>query len=194
MAGPYTITPPVQGQPIPSVGFGTAVKNAITDLDARMSTVEGSQQLVLKRGRRTTSTGSVTTTETGFLRLDNIPVASGRIYQINTTNINLDTSVDNDIGDVKCRVAFAASPGTLATTSSTQLTHMRNTIDSAAQSNVLPMNAFYIAPSDGYISLLLSLVRVTGTGNLIIFASSTEILDFVVQYAGIDPGDTGVVL
>jgi hypothetical protein len=194
MSGPYTITTPVQGQPIPSVGFGVAVKNAINDLDSRMSTVEGSQQLVLKRARRTTSTGSVTTTETPFLRLDNIPVASGRIYQINTTNINLDTSIDNDIGDVKCRVAFSSTTGTLATIASTQLTHMRNTIDSAAQSNVLPMNAFYIAPSDGYISLLLSLVRVTGTGNLIIFASSTEILDFVVQYAGIDPGDTGVVL
>jgi hypothetical protein len=42
MTGLYNITPPVQGQPIPSVGFGLAVKNAINDLDSRMSAVEGS--------------------------------------------------------------------------------------------------------------------------------------------------------
>lgn len=194
MAGPYTITPPVQGQPIPSVGFGVAVKNAITDLDARASAIEGSQQLVIARGRRTTTTGNVTTTETGFLRLDNIPVKSGRIYQINTTNINMDTSIDNDVGDVRLRVAYSATTGTAATIASTLVAHLRNAIDSSVSSNILPMNAFYVASADGYISLLWSLVRVAGTGNLVIFATASDYVDFVVQFAGIDPGDTGVVL
>jgi len=193
MAGPYTIPTAVSQQPVPTT-FGASVKSAINDLDARVGTVESIQQVVIKRGRRTTATGNITTTETGFLRLDNIPVKAGNIYQINTTNINVDTSVDNDVGDVKLRVAFSASPGTNATTSSTQIARMRNTIDNLSQSNVLPMNAFYAATADGYISLLLSLVRLAGTGNLVLFASSTEIIDLVVQFGGPDPGDTGVVI
>jgi hypothetical protein len=39
MAGPYVITTPVKGQPIPAVGFGQAVKDAITDLDSRVNAV-----------------------------------------------------------------------------------------------------------------------------------------------------------
>jgi hypothetical protein len=190
-----TIGIPVKGQPISSGAYGIKVRDAIVDLDTRVSQVEGLQQTVIKRGRRITSTGNITTTETGFLRLDNIPVQAGRIYQINTANINVDTSVANDIADVPLRVAFSATTGTVATTASAKIGHLRETIDDPTQSNVLPMNAFYVAPSDGYISLLLSLVRVNATGgNLIIFASSTEILDLVVQYAGSDPGDTGVIL
>lgn len=190
----YTITTPVQGQPIPSAGFGKAVRDAILDLDTRVSALETAAQVVLKRGRRTTATGNVTTTETGFLRIDNIPVVAGGIYQFTTTNMNVDTTVSNDISDVRCRVAYSASTGTAATTSSTQIAHFRNTIDDASQSNVLPLNGFYIATADGYISLLLSVVRVTGTGNIVVFCSGSEILDFVVQFGGTDPGDTGVVI
>jgi len=191
MAGPYVITPPVQGQPIPSVGFGIAVKNAITDLDARASAVEGSQQLVIARARRTTSTAGVTTTETGVLRIDNIPMKAGRLYQISTGPINMDGSVDNDIGKVGIRLSTSGA----ATTASTLIGYMRQTTDSAAQSNVVNVNAWYLSPTDATVSIILTLVRQTGTGSFIIFCSASgDILDFVVQYAGVDPGDTGVVL
>ena len=190
MAGPYTITPPVQGQPIPSVGFGQAVKNAINDLDARASAIEGSQQLVVARGRRITSTGNVTTTETGVLRIDNVTVKAGRLYQISTGPVNMDGSVDNDVGTVRIRVSTSGA----ATISSTLLGYMRQTIDNNTQSNVVNVNAWYLAPADATISILLSLIRQAGTGNLIIFGSASDILDMVVQYAGVDPGDTGVVL
>lgn len=194
MAGPYSIATPIQGQPASAALFGLAVKNAINDLDARVSAVEGSQQLLIKRTRRTTVTGLVTTTETPFLRLDNIPVQAGKVYQINVTNINIDTTVSNDIGDCRLRVAYAATTGTLATIASSQIAHFRNTIDDATQSNVGQLGAFYIATADGYTSMLLSIQRVSGTGNLVVFCSTTEILDFVVQFGGPDPGDTGVVL
>lgn len=190
----YVITTPVQNQPIPSAGFGIAVRNAVLDLDARVSVLETGSQAVVKRGRRITATGNITTTETGVLRIDNIPVAAGSIYQVNVSNINMDTTVSNDIGEVKLRVLYSASPGSPATTSSPQINHLRNTIDDATQSNVIPLNAFYPASADGYVSMLLSAVRVTGTGNLVVFCASTEVLDFVVQFGGVDPGDTGVVI
>ena len=67
MPGPYTITPPVQGQPIPSVGFGQAVKDAINDLDARLSAVEGSllPRYYIKGGATSRNTTTTPSTDTG---------------------------------------------------------------------------------------------------------------------------------
>ena len=190
----YTITLPVKNQPIPSAGFGIAVRNAILDLDTRVSKLEQNAQSVVARTRRTTSTGTITTTETGVLRIDNIPVKAGNIYQLNTGNINIDTSVANDVGDARIRIAYAAGTGTLATTASAQIGHMRNTIDDISFSNTIPINTFYLATADGYVSIILTLQRMAGSGNLIIFCAGNEILDFVVQFGGADPGDTGVIL
>lgn len=45
MAGPYTITLPIQGQPISSSGFGIPVKNAIENLDARLTIREALENI-----------------------------------------------------------------------------------------------------------------------------------------------------
>jgi len=152
------------------------------------------QPRVVARGRRTTSTAAITTTETGVLRIDNIPIFDVKAYGILTSNINLDTSVANDIADMRIRIATAATPGTAATTASTQIAHFRNTIDDLAFSNVLPLSAFYFPSADGYLSVLLTCQRVAGTGNIVVFCSAVELLDMVVQELGADPGDTGVVI
>jgi hypothetical protein len=190
----YTITPPVLGQPIPPVGFGEAVKDAIEDLDLRTAALETNAQTIVARGRRTTSTGSITTTETGALRLDNIPVVGGKIYRISTSAVNLDTSVANDIGSVRFRVAYSPTTGTAATIASTLVGFIRNTIDDAGSSNVIPASCFYMPSADGYISVLVSAIRNAGTGNLIIFAAVSEPFDLVIEFGGDDPGDTGVVI
>lgn len=149
---------------------------------------------VVKRGRRTTTTGTITTTETGVLRVDDIPVFAGRAYMIKTSNVNLDTSVANDIADARIRVTQNASTGTAATTSSSQIGHFRNYIDDASQSNVNDITAFWFPSTDGYLSVLLTCQRVTGSGNIVVFCSSAEILDLVIFDMGDDPGDTGVVI
>lgn len=59
MAGPYAITTPVSNQPIPSAGFGQAVKNAITDLDARVAAVELLPPLY---NQRTSDSATIATT------------------------------------------------------------------------------------------------------------------------------------
>jgi hypothetical protein len=194
MAGPYTITTPVKNQPIPSAGFGQAVKNAINDLDTRAGALETNAQSIIARGRRVTAKTGITTTETPVLRLDNIPVKAGRIYQINTSGVNIDGSVANDIGSLIMRIAYSATVGTLATIASAQVGQVRSVADDPTNSNLVPLNAFYIATADGYISILLSAIRVAGSGTIQIYAAGNEILDFVVQFGGTDPGDTGVVL
>ena len=149
---------------------------------------------VVARGRRITSTASITTTETGVLRVDNIPVFDSKGYRILTSNINLDTSVNNDAADLRIRVAQAVTPGTAATIASTQIAHFRNTIDDLAFSNVLPISGYYWPSADGYLSVLLSCQRVAGTGNIVVFCSAVELLDLVIEELGTDPGDTGVVI
>ena len=144
----------------------------------------------LARGRRTSVTGNITTTDTGVLRIDNIPVVSGLLYLVEVSEINMDTSVANDIAAVKFRVSTSGA----ATTSSTQVNQVRSTIDDAANSNILAGSFVYPSPSTGTLSILLSCQRIAGTGNIIIFANSIDILDMTVICLGTDPGDSGVVL
>lgn len=148
-------------------------------------------QGAIARGRRTTSTGNVTTTETGVLRIDSIPVYAGRLYAVRISNLNIDTSVDNDVGRGAVRISTSGS----ATTSSTLLGYTRNTIDNASQSNVHPVVLYYAPAADATLSVLLTLLRQAGTGNIIIFGSgSGDVIDMVVEDCGPDPGDTGVVI
>lgn len=146
---------------------------------------------IIARGRRTTSTGNITTTETGVLRLDSVPVTSGRIYKISTNGVNMDTSVDNDVASAKIRINTS---GTATTSSTPVFLPLRQNIDSAAQSNIVPMECFYVATTTGNISILLSMVRQSGTGNIILFATSTDYLEMIVEDMGVDPGDTGVTI
>ena len=145
----------------------------------------------IARGRRTTATSTVTTTETGVLRLDSVPLVGGHAYKIAMSDINMDTSVANDVGVVRFRID---TTGAAATTTSTQIQQMRNTIDNATDSNVIPMQAFYHPASDETLSVLFSLQRTSGTGNLIVFCSSVDILDMHIIDLGVAPADTGVVI
>lgn len=194
MSGPYVITLPVRGQPVPPIGFGLAVKNAIEDLDGRTLALENGAQMVIARGRRITNTANFTTTEIGVLRIDNVPVQSGKIYRISTSGLNMDASVAGDVATARFRVAYGATPGTIANTSSPQVGQVRFAQDNITQSNIAPGQSFYVATADGYISVLLSAARVAGTGNFVFWCSTAEILDMTVEYGGDDPGDTGVVI
>lgn len=145
---------------------------------------------VIARGRRTTATGNITTTETGVLRIDSIPVKAGRGYQIATSNINMDGSVANDIYAARIRISTTGT----ATTSSTQIANIRQTSDDPTNSNIFPENTYYFPSADATLSVLLSAVRTAGTGNLVVFCSATDILDMCVVDLGVAPSDTGVVI
>lgn len=198
MAGPYIdIQAPVQGQPISSSMYGIPVKAAIDDLHSRAVTLEQSTQAIVARARRITSKSVVAGsagTEFGFVRLDNIPVKAGYGYRIMTTPINIDTDTVNDGVSCKWRVAFSASPGTFATTSSTQYGQVRNIQFNIAVSVMIPLSGFYFADTDGFISIIITGQRVAGSGALVFFAAANEVFDLTVEFAGPTPLDTGVSL
>jgi hypothetical protein len=193
----YTIVTAVQGQPVSSALFGNAVKAAINDLDSRVAAIEGdTQKLVARMQRVTTKTVAAASagTEFGFMRIDNIPVRAGKAYRIMTSSINLDTDVAEDAMQARVRIAYSATTGTLATTASQQYGQMRQVQHNIGFSLLIPLSAFYFAAADGYISVLLTGIRATGTGNLQFFANAGEIFDLTVEYAGTDPGSAGTAL
>jgi hypothetical protein len=197
MAGPYTIATPVTNTPVPSALFGQAVKDAINDLHTRVATLEVGTQSIIKRGRRITSTGSLTGTGVGVLRIDDVPVKAGRLYRITTSNLNFISSVANDIGLAAVRFVYAATTGTVGTTGNTTLLgNMRNVVDvtGSTNSNTVPMNVLYVPTADGYISVLLTATRAAGTGVMTMYGSAGEPIDMTISYEGIDPGDSGVSL
>lgn len=195
MAGPYVIQTAVQGQPASASLFGLAVKNAIVDLDARVGALEGSQQQYIKRGRRITSAAGITTTETGILRIDNIPVKAGSIYNLQTAEMNLTSTTVGCIASARIRQFYQATAGGVCTVANGSLVSLYRVYqDDGTQSNVGTMNGIYIATADGYISALLTVVRQGGGGTIIPYAVAGEPMDMFVQYGGIDPGDSGVVL
>lgn len=199
MAGPYTVALPVQGQPISSSQFGIPVKNAIDDLHTRAVALETSAQAVVARGRRNTSktvSAGSAATETGFLRLDNIPVRANTSYRIMTSQVNLIASVANDTHIAQIRWAYAATPGTSAAVGGNQLQNVRvvQVKSGASDSITIPMSTFYFATADGFLSLLVSFRRINGTGSIQFYAGVNEEFDITVEFAGPTPADTAVVL
>jgi len=192
---PYAIQIPVAGQPISQSLYGVAVRNAIMNLDLRVAALEASAQKLVKRGKRSTNSGTFTTTETPTLRLDDIPVVAGGAYRVMTSQLAVGSSVVGTSALIRLRYVFSGATGTPATISSTQLGAVRIFQDDTGQINTTSLSAFYFATASGYLSLLVSAVRVgTGTGTLTFYGAGGDAYDVTVEFAGSDPGDSGVVL
>lgn len=132
-------------------------------------------------GARTTTTGSISTTETGVYRFDNVPVIAGHLYEIKVSNANLDGDTAGQIACVRLRIAYSATTGTSATTSSTQRNTLRQYVDDATNSNIVPWVNYYTASADGFISTLWSLQKQGAAGgNLVWFCSTTDIAEFTI--------------
>jgi hypothetical protein len=79
MAGPYTITTPVLGQPIPSAGFGIPVKNAINDLDTRVNAVA---LLAPLYDQRTSDSATIGTTTLVSVLQVTLPAVGTYVYDL----------------------------------------------------------------------------------------------------------------
>lgn len=143
---------------------------------------------VIARGNRITSS-TTTTTEIGVLRLDNVPVYAGRTYRIYTSALRLDTSVANDVVRANLRIT---TDGSAATTSSTLLSLSQVRAEDVTDQYTAPIVIDYSPPNDGLLSILLTVSRSSGTGNVSIIATGTAPCNLVVEDIGLDPGDTGV--
>jgi hypothetical protein len=143
---------------------------------------------VIARGRRLT-TSSTTTTEIGVLRIDDIPITGGRGYKISTSCISMQTTVANDI--VIANVRYTTD-GSTPTTASTALGGVGVVVTNPAFGMAHPFIGYYYPTADETLSVLLTVTRASGTGNVSLGASATQPIDLFVEDAGVDSGDVGV--
>lgn len=147
---------------------------------------------VVGRGNRQTPSGATITTEVGYLRVDGLTLYAARSYKIWTSPLALKGSVVGDIAEACLRV----NTGGTATTSSTQVAHVRQYTDVAATPDLTPIAVHYTPGADtSTFSVLLSVVRNTAGGastGVRLTASATEPVDLVVEDIGPVVADTGV--
>lgn len=134
-----------------------------------------------------TSNSTTTTTEIGVLRIDNIPIISGRAYRIWSSPMQVYSNVANDV----VRAQVRGNTGGVATTGSGQIGNSVSNVQTATgtsfpDSRVL--TEIYNSVVTGSLSVLLTVARTTGTGNAQILAG----MDLVVEDIGLSQGDTGV--
>lgn len=152
---------------------------------------------IIAYGIRTNSSPSVTTTELGVIRLDNIPAIIGRRYRIWTSPLNMSSSVANDLMNAHIRYNLVASPGagSPATTASTQLTGLvESSYSAGGAQRTQGLSVTYAPAATGTLSALLSLSRDAGTGTLAINGFAAYPIELVVEDMGVDPGNTGILL
>lgn len=145
--------------------------------DTDFSALPGRMIAYGSRGTNSTAT----TTEQGVIRLDNITVVSGHRYVLVGTAA-VTSTVTGDQATTRMRVSTSG----VATTASTQVgaapgTKMDNTMFLATGAT-----ATYLASVTGTISVLFSVVRLSGTGNVTAGAPS----EFFVLDGGQNPAST----
>lgn len=145
-------------------------------------------QGAIKRGNRTTSS-STTTTETGVLRIDSIPILNGRFYKVCTSGLILNSTVAADLIEIRIR----GNTGGVATTGSTQFGSLADSSYSASASQkVQSVQSIWVGVADVTLSVLLSVARVSGTGTVGIPVTAPQYnIDMWVEDLGPDPTDTG---
>lgn len=120
---------------------------------------------------QTANSGNITTTETIIATLT-VALITGGTYRIRLATF-IDTSIAGDDGNVKIREDNA---------SGTILNQVAFDIASASIPKDLNLEAEYTAVANGNKTLVATLVRIAGTGNLIRQASATQPTYFYVDY------------
>lgn len=161
----------------------------ILDLDTRVGSG------IVAYGRRTTASANATdTTGVGVLRLDDIPVISGRAYEISINNFVLKSTVSLDYA---ASSIVYTTDGSTPSTSSTELPKSRaqGRVEDTSNGFTRTVLSIYTPSANETLSILLKVMRLSGTGNVTIFANTTAFpVEMYVRDLGVRPADTGTVI
>jgi len=151
---------------------------------------------VVARGNRTTTSNasSADDDDVPVLRVSNVLLRAGRLYEIWTCPLGLDSSSNND--EIGARIRYTTN-ATDATDTSTILPgsniQTRQTDTNVAEHKVIQA---VLPGADVTASFLLVVRRIAGVGGAQIFVDATkgDAIDLVIEDIGSDPGDTGTDL
>jgi hypothetical protein len=146
------------------------------------------RKLVARGRRESNSTATATTAE--VLRLDGVPLKAGRHYRVSTSVLLVTSTVLNDV--ITCRLTHTTD-GTTAVAGSTQLAQMTADHNVSAGKGS-PIITELNPASDQTLSLLLTVGRTAGTGNVSIEGNAIYPICVWVDDMGPDTGDIGIEL
>lgn len=144
----------------------------------------------VRRGYRTTAS-STTTTEAEVLRVDGVPLKAGRSYMLHTSSLLVQSTVANDVVVAKIRMS---TTGTATIASSTDMGEGARRVTAASQLEETSAALSYTPSADETASVLLTVVRASGTGSASIYGAANAPIELFVDDASEDPGNTGVSL
>lgn len=144
---------------------------------------------IVARGNRVSNSSVSTTTEIAVLRLDDIPIFNGRAYSIYTTSLALNSTVASDVITARIRITTDGSTPGIA---STQIGLGQEEMGAFAPAQ--PIIAEHYPGAAQTLSVLLTVARLSGTGNVTILGSAQFPISLIVTDLGVDPGDIGVDL
>lgn len=149
---------------------------------------------ILGRAERTTTSAYTSgSTELPILRLDAVPIVSGRLYHVRVVNVHIDGSATStDMARGYLRVSTAGA----ATVASTQLAASSLPVpDTNGIASGTDVEGDYVAAATGTLSVLFSIAKVTGGGvNFRTVGGAGFNLVLTVIDTGVDPGNTGTDL
>lgn len=171
--------------PAPQIQAGIITS---TNFNALAEYIDAIRTGILAIGIRTTNS-STTTTEVGVLRLDDVPITGGHRYEIKTNSITLHSTVNADC--VRASIRYTTD-GSTPTTSSTALCDAQLTVNNTTFPTTSVASGTYVPASDQVLSALLTVSRMSGTGNASLLGSATFPLEITIVDLGVDSGDVGV--
>jgi hypothetical protein len=176
-----------------SVGGNATITGSLTVASATVGGISTASRPrgVLARGRRTTNTTASTGTETPFLRLDDVPISSGRLIKITAATLMHIVTLDNETSAVILRYT---TDGSTPTTASTILTSEQVRQPEADFGLTNMVIGFYAPAGNETLSVLASIKRVSGTSSHSLLGSATQPIDLIIEDVGADPGNTGTSL
>lgn len=144
------------------------------------------------RGTGGSITG-VSTTETGYIRIDSIPIRNGYTYEVVAPRCVMTATVVGTTAIARLRGSTSGN----ATNASTLLDggEIRSTA-APDTSNVpeMPLIGYWDATTTGTLSVILTVVRAQGTGTVGLFASSANVAPLLIKEIGVTPADSGTDL
>lgn len=171
--------------PAPTLPPGTLPS---TTFNALAAYVDDTRTGIKAIGIRT-SNSSTTTTEVGVLRIDDIPITGGHRYEIKTNSIIIHSTTANDV--VRAAIRYTTD-GSTPSTSSTQLCVAQDAIVNTSFPPSTVASGTYVPATDETLSVLLTVSRQTGAGNVQIIGSATLPTELTIVDLGIDTADVGV--
>jgi len=178
-----SLTLPLAGQKLRA----SVLAAAFTAINDATDTLAG--RVEVKYAYRDTNGTNTTTGEQGYLRLDNIPIVNGDLYLAVISPMIFQSSAAGDL----IQILLRGSTSGAATNASAALHLLADTSQTAGGAQKTKGFTFrYQAGTTGNLSLRLSYLRFSGSGNVRINASSDIPVQMSVFRMGPGQADTGV--